>query len=109
MVINLVTRSSLLSFMLSPSLFCFLPQENVLVDDQGHAQLADFGLASIKDTYSTGYTSSIIGGSLRFMAPELLEHDMPVRTTNSDVYALVLTCAQVSELDTSGEKRFFQV
>ncbi|KAJ6514406.1 kinase-like domain-containing protein [Mycena vitilis] len=59
---------------------------NVLVDDDGHSRLADFGLAVVTD--ATRGTTSTFGGSVRWMAPELLDGSECKRpTTASDVYA----------------------
>lgn len=58
--------------------------------------MCDFGLSLILDEGPTGYTSSEFGGTLRYLAPELLEKD-GVRTTATDVYALGCTCAQVGD------------
>ncbi|KAJ7843188.1 kinase-like domain-containing protein [Mycena olivaceomarginata] len=45
---------------------------NVLIDDEEHAQLADFGLAIVADT-TLGTTSTTQAGSFRWMAPELYD------------------------------------
>ena len=75
-----------------PSLFIKL---NVLVDDSGHARLADFGLLTILSDPANGLTSSSLtqGGTARWMGPELftpqrfgLENSRPTRA--SDCYAL---------------------
>lgn len=46
------------------------------------------------DGGATGYTSSEFAGTLRYLAPELLE-ERSVRTLETDVYALGCTCMQV--------------
>jgi serine/threonine protein kinase len=61
----------------------------VLVNDQRHACLADFGLAAISD--ATAGSAPLDQGSLRWMAPELLfptEGHQARRSQSSDVYAL---------------------
>ena len=68
---------------------------NVLIDKTGNARLADFGLLTILSdpTNILSSTSSIHGGSARWMGPELidperfgLENSRP--TKSSDCYAL---------------------
>jgi serine/threonine protein kinase len=62
-------------------------QGNVLIDDWEHAQLADFGLAIVTDA-TLGVTPTKQRGSLRWMAPELLNPQPEFkRTKASDVYA----------------------
>ncbi|KZT20866.1 kinase-like protein [Neolentinus lepideus HHB14362 ss-1] len=69
---------------------------NILIDRDWHVRLADFGLAVVVD-YSR--PSSKRGGTVRWMAPELLHPEIFgrdfKRTTASDIYALGL----VSYLD----------
>jgi serine/threonine protein kinase len=70
-------------------------QGNVLIDDREHAQLADFGLATVTDA-TRGATSTTQRGSLRWMAPELLDHELEFkRTKASDVYAFACLCIEV--------------
>lgn len=58
---------------------------NVLIDEAGHARLTDFGLARFEDsTQITG--SNEVVGTLRFLAPELIEGKPASR--QSDLYAL---------------------
>ena len=75
---------------------------NILVDQSGHALLADFGfLAVVSDpanpTVSSSYTA---GGTIRWMSPELLlpdkaglEGNRP--TKQSDCYALAMVIYEV--------------
>ncbi|KAJ6536000.1 hypothetical protein DFH09DRAFT_1179314 [Mycena vulgaris] len=71
--------------------------ENILVDDEGHARLADFGLASYANAT---VKSSARSGSLRWMAPELLDpgclqlEDFR-RTFSTDVYAFACVCYEL--------------
>ncbi|KAF8128478.1 hypothetical protein K438DRAFT_908122 [Mycena galopus ATCC 62051] len=71
---------------------------NVLVDEDGHARLTDFGLAIFIDSETSG-KSSTRGGTTRWMAPELL---VPLpgqssRTTRaSDMWAFGCLCCEVS-------------
>ncbi|KDQ53643.1 hypothetical protein JAAARDRAFT_137090 [Jaapia argillacea MUCL 33604] len=66
-----------------------LKSRNTLVDDMGRACLGDFGLSDVQgydSPYGSG-TEPLRGGSLRWMAPELLEDDQQYRSVSSDVYA----------------------
>ncbi|KAJ7202051.1 kinase-like domain-containing protein [Mycena pura] len=58
--------------------------DNILIDDDGHARLADFGLASYAN--STAH-SSMRSGCFRWMAPELLSPGSHEFRRTSDVYA----------------------
>lgn len=65
--------------------FC---QENTLIDDDGNAQLCDFGLAKILEAVPSGLTTSdTISRSLRYAAPELLNNNKPAHTLPSDAWA----------------------
>ncbi len=58
---------------------------NVLLDRQGHARLTDFGLARLED--STHVTRpNLVVGTLRFLAPELIQGQPASR--QSDLFAL---------------------
>ena len=70
----------------------------------GHALLCDFGLSWIREDYTT--SSSLQGGPLRYLAPELLmegitseEHVYP--TEKGDVFSFACTCVQVGGIFTS--------
>ncbi|ESK85293.1 kinase-likeprotein [Moniliophthora roreri MCA 2997] len=72
---------------------------NILVDSDNHACIADFGLAVFSDV-TLGTNSSQHGGSVRWMAPELLdpgtfglEHFR--RTFASDVYSFACVCTEL--------------
>jgi serine/threonine protein kinase len=74
----------------------------VLVDHYFHARLTDFGLSSI--LYGTKTATKARGaGSLRWMAPELLDpesygvsvDEAGVLTQESDIYALAITVWEV--------------
>ncbi|KAJ7779464.1 kinase-like domain-containing protein [Mycena maculata] len=74
---------------------------NILINDDLHACLTDFGLSGFSDTTETGTAStSNRAGSLRWMAPELI--DPPrfgrkhfLRTTASDAYAFACVCIEL--------------
>ncbi|KAJ7694802.1 kinase-like domain-containing protein [Mycena rosella] len=67
---------------------------NILVDDEGNARLADFGLASYANAT---VKSSARAGSLRWMAPELLDPGCLTfrRTFATDVYAFACVCYEL--------------
>ncbi|KAF8218242.1 kinase-like domain-containing protein [Mycena galopus ATCC 62051] len=70
---------------------------NILLDDQGHARLADFGLAVVVDG---PLAPTNRGGSLRWMAPELLNPESCglkdfERTVASDIYAFGCVCVEL--------------
>ncbi|KAG8920461.1 Suppressor of Sensor Kinase (SLN1) [Tulasnella sp. 418] len=72
-------------------------QENVLVDANGHASLCDFGMSQFVEeaTRITGFTTTnaYLGGTDRFMCPELL--DERPKTTATDIWALGCLIVQV--------------
>jgi len=70
-----------------------LKGRNVLINGEGRASIGGFGLSIILDGGPTGHTSSNFAGSLRFLAPELLEED--ARTMQTDVYAYGCTCIEI--------------
>lgn len=79
-----------------------MSQANVLVDDQGQAKIADFGLARIVDSQAStvGRTSLKGRGSIRWQAPELLDPkrfqgELCRTTKESDVYAFASVCLEV--------------
>lgn len=64
---------------------------NILVSDDAHVLLCDFGLAK---TIGSNTSGSVKGaGSLRWMSPELWDNEP--RTFASDVYAFGMTIAEV--------------
>ncbi|KAF8194861.1 kinase-like domain-containing protein, partial [Mycena galopus ATCC 62051] len=70
---------------------------NILLDDRGHALLADFGLAVVTDS---PLASTNRGGSLRWMAPELLHPESYgfkefQRTFASDIYSFACVCLEL--------------
>jgi serine/threonine protein kinase len=73
---------------------------NILVDRQGRAQLADFGLSIVFSTSASLRTLNTNGGNGRWMAPELLDPDIIEsigfnRTPQSDVYSFACVCLEV--------------
>ncbi|PVF91773.1 kinase-like protein [Serendipita vermifera] len=62
---------------------------NVLVDDDGHARICDFGLVRILFDETLGLnTTTTHTGTARYLAYELAVDDKPTPTTASDVYAV---------------------
>ncbi|KAG8922007.1 hypothetical protein FRC02_012212 [Tulasnella sp. 418] len=73
-----------------------LKASNVLVDDQGHARIADFGLSRMLQEGPSGFTtSSGITGTHRWMAPELFMTEGAKYTTASDIYAISLLILEI--------------
>ena len=85
---------------LSPDL-CFI-KANILIDRNGHACLADFGLLTIvsNSTHPTTTSSSGSAGTTRWMSPELLDPEKfgfrnGRPTKESDCYALGMVILEV--------------
>jgi hypothetical protein len=79
-----------------------LVKTNILIDETGHACLADFGLLAIisDDTSHESSDSLTLGGTVRWMSPELLcPEDFGLqdsrRTEHSDCYALGMVIYEV--------------
>ena len=77
-------------------------QLNILIDQDGHARLADFGLLTIviDSTYHTSSTTPGNAGTTRWMSPELLDPDRfspgdGRPTKHSDCYALGMVILEV--------------
>ena len=75
---------------------------NILIDNSGHARLADFGLlTTVSDsTHSTTSSSLKNAGTTRWMSPELLDPDQfgfkdSRPTKESDCYALGMVILEV--------------
>ena len=76
---------------------------NILINGQGQALITDFGLAKVRESMNEvlDHASSNVNGSLRWMAPELVqvEDDQKIWiTTYSDIYAFASLCLEVSLL-----------
>lgn len=75
---------------------------NILIDQNGHACLADFGFLTIvlDPTSASASSSLVIGGTTRWMSPELLSSDptgpeVARLTKRSDCYALGMVIYEV--------------
>ncbi|KDQ61681.1 hypothetical protein JAAARDRAFT_518728 [Jaapia argillacea MUCL 33604] len=79
--------------------------ENVLIDDDMHAQLAGFNSLDVESTKTFGKAEETLivqvreeikwTGSLRWMAPEKLFGDAPTRTYETDVFGFGRLCLEV--------------
>ncbi|KAF9259885.1 kinase-like protein, partial [Marasmius fiardii PR-910] len=70
-------------------------QANVLVDEQGHCYLADFGLAAaLKTTTLLSLSRDSGKGTTRWMAPELLI-GLSSKSPASDIYAYACTVYEI--------------
>ena len=80
--------------------FFYSTKANILIDQNRHARLADFGLVRITSDTASTVSSYPRGGTIRWMSPELLrpkgfglEDDCP--TKPSDCYALGMVVYEV--------------
>lgn len=74
---------------------------NILINDRDEACLADFGLSEVLHGSASLTATSSSRGTLRWMAPELLnnsELDNGTPTFASDVYALAMVFYEVKLL-----------
>ena len=75
-------------------------QANILINNSGHACLADFGLATIASDQSISISSCVQGGTIQWMSPELIDPEgfglTEIRPTKeSDCYALGMVIYEV--------------
>lgn len=80
-----------------------LLQSNVLINENGEAVIADFGISAVIEeaTGSCRFTSSSFAGSVRWMAFELIrvaEESTPHLTTHSDIWSYGSTVLEVSAM-----------
>ena len=81
-----------------PSLSC--SQANLLINDNGHACLAGFGLLTIAPDQSSDTSLYVDGGTIQWMSPELLDPGRfnlteGRRTKESDCYALGMVIYEI--------------
>jgi serine/threonine protein kinase len=70
-------------------------QANILIDDNGTAVLADFGFSRIQYEISGSLSSSLTGGTGRYMSPEFLFDESNKPTWSSDIWALGMVIYEV--------------
>ncbi|KAG9023548.1 hypothetical protein FS837_005721 [Tulasnella sp. UAMH 9824] len=72
---------------------------NVLIDGAGQPKISDFGLSRARRETTGSHPApdqtSSWAGSIRWMAPELHEQEIPMVTLYSDVYAFASTALQI--------------
>lgn len=68
-------------------------QCNILINDDGEASLADFGLSRILQ--ASGFTTKTASGTWRFMPPELLVGQIQQVTPAADVWSFAMTVIEV--------------
>lgn len=77
---------------------CDVKSANILIQENGHVYLTDFGIARGMDVA----TSTMVGiGTPAYMAPELIKGEDP--TAHTDIYALGI---MIYEMVTAGERPF---
>jgi len=64
-----------------------LKADNVFISEDGHAMLTDFGLSTALEGVPSSTTSHRQGGSMRWMAPELVRDAHRFRSCVTDIYA----------------------
>ena len=111
----MISKVYVLSFRNSPGIPSspYLPslciKANVLINRNGRAQLADFGLLTIVSDpahVTVASSSYMSGGTIRWMSPELLDPEQNNRPTkSSDCYALGMVIYEVL----SGRTPFHQL
>jgi eukaryotic-like serine/threonine-protein kinase len=67
--------------------------QNVLIAEDGRAQLTDFGIAQPRDATSITKTGNVLGTE-RYLAPELMRGEPP--SERSDLYALGMVLAEAA-------------
>lgn len=77
---------------------------NILVNDDGHACLTDFGMSLISEATANNYGSIHGGGAMRWSAPEVLDPEVfgletGRPTFDSDVFSFACTCFEVCRCD----------
>jgi len=95
-------RLRMLVTTLSPNVLFIIIKANILIGEDRHARLADFGLLTITSdpTNFTASSSHVIAGTTRWMSPEILNPDLfgfkdSRPTKESDCYALGMVVFEV--------------
>jgi serine/threonine protein kinase len=73
---------------------------NILIDQSGHARLADFSLLTIVAEQSTIISSRVEGGTIQWMSPELIDPEAfgltkSIPAKESDCYALGMVIYEI--------------
>jgi len=68
-----------------------MSKENVFVEEDGTLRIGDFGLSMMLGDSLWATTATHATGTVRWMAPELLDGSSPTVTKESDVYAFGMT------------------
>ncbi|KAI9353133.1 kinase-like domain-containing protein [Pilaira anomala] len=63
-----------------------LKLENILLNDQGHIKICDFGLAIYQNNHQ--YTNEWVGGSLAYASPEQIKQPNPLTCPKTDIWSL---------------------
>ena len=76
------------------------PKANILINNSGHACLADFSFLTMASDQTTVITSCVEGGTIPWMSPELLDPEQfglkkSCPTKESDCYALGMVVYEV--------------
>jgi serine/threonine protein kinase len=89
-------------------------QSNVLLDSDGKAFLADFGLSNIiAEACGPSYVTSSIGGSIRWAAPEYFRisagSSVSTVTTHGDIYSYGSVMLQVRSIRVRRSSIFYLI
>jgi serine/threonine protein kinase len=68
-------------------------QKNILISNDKRAMIADFGISSVAMTVAS--TKRNAGGTVKWMAPELLIKDNARGTIQSDIWSFACVCYEV--------------
>ncbi|GAA5816095.1 hypothetical protein MFLAVUS_009617 [Mucor flavus] len=63
-----------------------LKLENILLNDQGHVKICDFGLAIYQNNHQ--YADEWVGGSLAYASPEQIKQPHPLTCPKTDIWSL---------------------
>lgn len=80
---------------LGPIIHGDIKGSNVLISDDGHALLTDFGTSHLAATSFSMTREQHPGGTLDWMAPEYLDTDELMMTTAGDVWAFGMTALEL--------------